>query len=116
LEKEFFKMALPFMKFIELDASGVVSDEPCYVSGIHIGVDEVNDPTITLYDNPAAAAGDKIMPTTKFDAAALGINGFEKALAVYCPNGCYYELSIGAGACESTVFYREAKHLKNHWI
>ena len=61
---------------ISLSASGVAYSSPGRLTSLFIGVDGVNDPQITIYDNATTSSGKEILPTTPFDASTFGLNGF----------------------------------------
>ena len=60
-------------------AGGAIFTKQCKVTSLFLGLDGVNDPQITIYDNPSAASGKQVLPTTIFDASILGLNGFTLA-------------------------------------
>ena len=62
---------------IEFDENGgAVFTGAGKLTSLFLGLDASNDPQITIYDNAAAASGREIVPTTPYDASALGLNGF----------------------------------------
>ena len=89
-------------------ASGPVATEGGYLFGLLIGSDYTNDPIVSLYDNPSAAAGDEIIPTTKVDASAFGMNGFMPGtVAIPFDYGMYLSLTVGGGgSAEVLIYYR----------
>ena len=90
--------------------SGVIITGESHFFGFTLGTDGINDPTVTLYDN-TAASGDEIVPTTTYDASALGLNGMLLGNPLYCANGIYVELSA-AGTKEIVIYYRLASEMK----
>jgi hypothetical protein len=88
---------------VKKTASGIVIAEPCIFGGFFLGTDSANDPTITVYDNAAAASGEELVPTTEYDASVLGLNG-AIGFSVLARNGVYIEITT-AGTCEVTVLY-----------
>jgi hypothetical protein len=89
----------------KVTASGIAMAAQGLFLGVLLGTDGVNDPLITIYDNASAASGTEVMPTTTFDASALGLNGFMPGFAISCINGLYVEITC-AGTVEVTVLYR----------
>jgi hypothetical protein len=73
-------------------------------------MDGANDPTITVYDNAAAASGEELVPSTDYDASALGLNG-AWGPSVLATSGIYIEITC-AGACEVTVLYHKISRLQ----
>jgi len=61
---------------INVTATGLAIVGAGRLSSMFIGTDGLYDPQITIHDNAASAAGIEILPTTIFDASALGLNGF----------------------------------------
>jgi hypothetical protein len=87
----------------KITESGIVVAEPCIFGGFFIGTDEVNHPVITVYDNASAASGEELVPSNKYDATLLGLNG-AIGFSVLARNGIYVEITT-AGACEVTVLH-----------
>ena len=81
----------------------VVMNNACHFYGIILGTDGVNDPTITVYDNPSTNSGDIVSPPTTFDASALGFNGFVLAKGVRCWQGLTVRCVLGGGTCDVVV-------------
>ena len=75
----------------------------CFFQGFLLGTDGTNDPTITVYDN-IASSGREIVPTTTYDASALGLNGAMIAVELECNYGIFVDITC-AGACEVVVIY-----------
>jgi hypothetical protein len=90
------------VKPVKKTASAIVYTGPCIFHGFLLGTDGVNDPTITVYNN-ISAAGEEVVPTTVFDASALGLNGVSGMYAL-CTIGIYIEIA-SAGTCEAVVQY-----------
>lgn len=76
---------------------------PCVFWGFMVGT-AAADPTITVYDNASAASGMEIVPTTTYDASALGLNGAMLGAGVWCDYGITVDVTC-AGAWEVTVYY-----------
>lgn len=106
-------MAEITLKAKKMSASGVVCAEECFYGGFVLGTDGVNNPTITIYDNAAAASGTELTPTAEYDATLLGLNGHEKGKVTIANNGIYFEMNAGGGAHEATVYYRETSDIQN---
>ena len=85
-------------------ATSTVMSGEGYYFGFTLGTDGVNDPEVTIFDN-TAASGNEIVPTTTYDASALGLNGMLLANPVHCLNGIHVELSA-AGTKEIVIYYR----------
>jgi len=93
-------MAKSIPKF--LSASGLVWTGHGYLDSLFVGMDNVNDPQITVYDN-TAGSGTAIVPTTNLDASAKGFNGFTKA-EIEFNTGCYILIEdSGGGAFGDTI-------------
>jgi hypothetical protein len=76
-------------------ASGIIVTGPCVFRGFLLGMDGVNDPVITIFNN-TEASGEEAVPTATYDASALGINGVV-GLMQYCDKGLYVEITcVGA--------------------
>ncbi len=88
-----------------VSASGQVTTKSAVLLGMQIGTDSANDPTVTIYDG-TNNTGNEIVPTTTYDASALGLNGFVCPYSKRAYNGIYVEIAC-AGAVEVTVDYRE---------
>ena len=89
-----------------LTASALVKTGYSKLVGYLVGTDGTNDAIITIYDATTAAAGTEAVPTQKFDASALGLNGawFGHEGAIECQVGIYVEITdIGTG--ELLVYY-----------
>ena len=95
---------------VMLTASGVALAAPGYIAGMLVGMDNTNDPQITVFNHASAASGDQVIPTTNLDASAKGFNGFMGPMKIRCSIGAYVlvENSGGGawtpGAIEITVF------------
>ena len=89
----------------KITESGIAMAGPGIFCGVLVGTDGTNDPTITIYDHASTTSGTEVMPTTTFDASALGLNGFMPGFGILCQNGLYVEISC-AGTVEVTVLRR----------
>ena len=76
-----------------------------FLGSLLIGTDGTNDPVVTVYDALSAVSGTEIVPTTTYDASALGLNGLETSYLKECGIGCYVEIS-NMGTGEVVVGYR----------
>ena len=79
--------------------------------GVLIGTDGANDPEITVYDNTEAALVE-ILPTTVYDASALGLNGAMIPHPIHCSIGIHVTVTADGGGAfggvaEVTVLYRQ---------
>jgi len=88
-----------------ITSSQIITSASAVLSGMQIGTDSANDPTITVYDG-TDNTGNEIVPTTTYDASALGLNGFVASYEKKAYNGIYVEIST-AGSVEVTIDYRE---------
>lgn len=86
----------------KITASALVLTGAGLFRGILIGTDGVNDPVVTVFDN-IEASGEEIIPTTTFDASALGLNGVT-GLNRYVQNGIYILIAC-VGAVEVVPEY-----------
>ncbi len=75
----------------------------CYLLGIVIGTDGINDPTVGVY-NGTSTLDPAVLPETEFDASLKGLNGVMFSAKVDCPNGILVNIQ-GLGAREVTVYY-----------
>ena len=88
-----------------MTATGQVITTPGYLLGLLIGTDYTNDATLSVYDN-TAASGTEVIPSTKVDASALGMNGFMPGtVAIPFINGLYLSLSVAGGGSAEIIFY-----------
>ena len=78
-----------------LNASGLVWTGHGYLTGLLIGMDNANDPQITVYDN-TAGSGTAIVPTSNLDASAKGFNGFTRG-EIEFTIGCYILIEASGG-------------------
>ena len=95
-------------KHLTFTATGgkIVSSKPGIIYGYLVGLDNTNDPTITIYDDNAAAAGNEVIPTNTYDASVLGVNGATlPGGGVNCDKGLFCYCTIAAGQAEVTVYY-----------
>jgi len=69
-----------------------------YLCGMHIGLDGINNPSITVFDG-TDDTGIEIVPLTEYDAGALGLQGFETNYPILCETGLYIKI-----ACAGDVY------------
>jgi len=81
----------------------IIKTGKCYFHGFLVGQDGVNDTTITAYDS-LSATGTEVVPTTQYDASALGINGAMLGHPTECRTGLTFVVTT-SGAAEVTVYY-----------
>ena len=93
------------VKPFELGASGQVYTGKCFLATLLIGMDETNDATVSVHDG-LDNTGPELIPTNKYDASALGLNGVVLQFMVECWTGIYVEITC-AGTCEIVVHYME---------
>lgn len=96
---------------VKVAASGVLLGGPGFLGGVLVATDGTNDPTVTVFDSASDATGTEILPTTTFDASALGLNGYV-GIIDECLKGAYV-LIAGAGAATSEVTGKVRK--KGNW-
>ena len=85
--------------------SGTVITGKAAFGGLLIGTDGANDPVVTVYDN-TSNSGTELIPTTTFDASALGLNGAMIPHPIHCSTGIYVEITTG-GTVEVTILFRQ---------
>jgi hypothetical protein len=85
--------------------SGTIITKSAVLLGMQVGTDSANDPTITVYDG-INNGGNEIVPTTTYDASALGLNGFVCPYSKKAYSGIYVEITC-AGSVEVTIDYKE---------
>jgi len=107
------------MRFLALNNSRITVSTLIYtghgfVGSLLIGTDGTNDPVVTVYNALSAVSGTEIIPTTTYDASALGLNGLETSYLKECGIGCYVEISnLGTG--EVVIGYRADDGTKIHF-
>ena len=80
----------------KMTASGAVFTGAGNITGMLVGTDGTNDPTITI-DDSTDGSGTDVVPTTTYDASVLGLNGFMRVL-IPCNAGAYITISnLGTG-------------------
>jgi hypothetical protein len=89
----------------KLSSSGMAYTGECILTHMLIGTDGVNDPTITIYDGVDNTGIEKV-PTTSYDASALGLNGFTLSFPFEFKTGIYVEITCG-GTVEVICGYKE---------
>ena len=89
----------------KMTASGIAFTGPCALASMLIGTDGANDPTVTIYDGIDNTGTEKV-PTSTYDASALGLNGFMGGRVAYdCVKGIYVEITTG-GTVEVIVGFK----------
>ena len=87
-----------------ITSSGVVYTGSCWFVNMKIGMDNANDPQITVSD--AVASGGtptELVPTNPYDASAMGLNGISGDQS-YAANGIYVTIeAVGGGAFSGSV-------------
>jgi hypothetical protein len=92
------------MTVTTVSSSQTVASGSAVLAGMQLGTDSLNDPTVTIY-NGSDNTGAEIVPTTTYDASALGLNGFVASYDKKAYNGIYVEITC-AGSVEVTIDYR----------
>ena len=88
-------------------SSQSITTNSAVLAGMQLGTDSLNDPTVTIY-NGTSTGGKVILPTTTYDATALGLNGFVASYDKRAYNGIYVEISVaGSGTVEVTIDHRD---------
>ena len=81
--------------------SGLVYNGSCWFVNFKPGMDNVNDPLITVYDTnvtPVAGTDVELIPTNPYDASAMGLNGISQDNS-YAKVGIWLVVTaIGGGA------------------
>ena len=98
-------MSRQHAKVETVTSSQIITSERAVLMGMQLGTDSANDPEITVYDN-TAASGTELVPTTTYDASALGLNGLVIPYDKKAYNGIYIEITC-AGTVEVTIDYQE---------
>ena len=89
----------------KLGASGIIYTGKSFLATLLIGMDEINDPVVTVYDG-IDNTGEELIPTNKYDADAFGINGVVLTYMVECWTGIYVEITC-QGTVEVVIHYQE---------
>ena len=93
------------VKSTKLSVSAIIYTGESILTHLLIGTDGVNDPTITVYDGVDNTGTEKV-PSTTYDASALGLNGFTLTIPAEFLVGIYIEITC-AGTVEVCCGYRE---------
>jgi len=92
---------------VKFSVSGIIYGSPCVFIGFLLGVDGVNDPTITFYNGTTVIGDGEVFPTTPFDASTLDPKGFMPGgMEIDCPNGLYVQVSATMGTGEAIAYVR----------
>ena len=86
----------------KLSSSAIVVTGKCNLAAMLLGTDGVNDPVVTVYDG-TDNTGEEVVPTTTYDASALGLSGYMGKLLL-CDTGIYVEITC-AGTVEVVIHY-----------
>lgn len=92
------------VKSIKLTSSGIAYTGECLLTGMLLGMDKVNDPSITVYDG-LDNSGNEIVPTNDYDASTLNLNGYMASKPDLCKTGIYVEITC-AGTVEVVIKYQ----------
>lgn len=89
-------------------ATGLFYSGSCWFVNCKIGMDNANDPQITVYDSlDGTGAPTELLPTNPYDASQMGLNGISQDHS-YAKKGIYVVIEgVGGGAfggaCEVTI-------------
>ena len=85
---------------VRLTASALIHTGKGVLMSVLIGTDGVNDPVVAIHDDvDGDTAGNEILPSSTYDASALGINGVVFKFAKKYSTGLYVKIAnIGSGA------------------
>ena len=98
-----------------ITASTLIFTGHGFLGSLLIGTDGTNDPVVTVYDALTNTSGTEVVPTTTYNASALGLNGLETSYLKECGIGCYVEISnLGSG--EVVIGYRADDGMKVQFI
>ena len=80
-------------------ATGISYTGKCGVKHMFVAGDRTNDVEITLWSGTDATGGTdaEIVPTTTYDASALGLNGFSLSDPIICDAGVYIVITDPGG-------------------
>ena len=92
-------------KAVKMTASGQAVDEACFLLGVLLGTDTVNDVSFSIHDG-TDNTGDELIPTTTYDAAQYGLSGVMFPYRVRALNGLYFYEASGSNY-ECIIFYEE---------
>ena len=87
----------------EMTTSGQVETGRANLLGVLLGTDGINNVRFSCH-NGESNSDQKVVPSTTYDAAALGLNGVMFTFLVHCPNGIYYNQESGSNY-EVIVYY-----------
>jgi hypothetical protein len=92
-------------KSVEVTASVQAVNEPCFLLGVLLGTDTVNDVSFSIHDG-TDNTGSELIPTTTYDAAQYGLSGVMFPFRVVASTGLYFNEHSGSGY-ECIIFYEE---------
>ena len=86
--------------------SGLIYSGGCWFVNFKLGMDNANDPLVTIYDTivaPVPGTDTELVPSQSYDASAQGINGVEDDNS-YAQRGIWLVVTaIGGGAYPGAV-------------
>jgi hypothetical protein len=88
----------------KMETSGQVTPLRAHLLGFLVGTDGVNDPRFSIHNGTANTDEEKV-PSTTFDASALGANGAMFTFRTPCADGIYFNEEAGANY-ECIVYYQ----------
>ena len=97
----------PYTKTISgASASVLIYKGSCWFVNFKLGMDNANDPLITIYDSivtPTPGTDTELVPTNPYDASAMALNGISSDES-YATNGIWLVVTaIGGGAYGGAV-------------
>lgn len=94
-----------YAKTNKVTTSGMVYTGKSLLFDILIGLDGVNDPTISVFDGTDSGGVEKL-PTNTYDASKLGLNGVTWQIPRLMDTGIYVLIALAAGDVEVVGGYR----------
>jgi hypothetical protein len=88
---------------LEMTTSGQVSVSRANLLGVLLGTDGINNVRFSCH-NGVANTDQKVVPSSTYDATALGLNGVMFTFLVHCPAGIYFSEESGSNY-ECIVYY-----------
>ena len=95
--------------------SGSVHTAPCFLARVLIGTDNINNPTVVIYNEAdnSKTESKRVLPSVSYDASALGLNGVVFEFMEFLDEGLYVDITCG-GTCEVIVSSRLASSVSQY--